>query len=93
MAQEIKYDIDFAEEQSPDVWWYDGQRIAFRSKTTAISLKAMQEHPDITIDGLSKEAGIVTAAVKKQLQQMIKKGYIQKQEKDGSWYVFATSSI
>lgn len=93
VAQEIKYDIDFAEEQSPDVWWYDGQRIAFRSKTTAILLKAMQENPDITIEKLSKEAGIAATAVKKQLQQMIKKGYIQRQEKDGSWYVFATSSI
>ena len=93
VADELKYDIDFAEEQSPNVWWYDGQRIAFRSKTTAILLKAMQANPDITIEGLSKEAGIVTAAVKKQLQQMINKGYIQRKEKDGSWYVFATSSI
>lgn len=93
VAQEIKYDIDFAQEQSPDVWWYDGQRIVFRSKTTAVLLKTMQVNPDITIEGLSKKAGIVTAAVKKQLQQMIKKGYIQRQEKDGSWYVFAISSI
>lgn len=93
VADELKYDIDFAEEQSPNVWWYDGQRIAFRSKTTAILLKAMQANPDITIEGLSKEAGIVTSAVKKQLQQMINKGYIQRKEKDGSWYVFATSSI
>ena len=93
VAEEIKYDIDFAEEQSADVWWYDGQRITFRTKSTAALLKAMQANPDITIEELSKAAGIVTAAVKKQLQQMIKKGYIQRQEKDGSWYVFATSSI
>ena len=53
----------------------------------------MQANPGITIDALSKEAGIVPAAVKKQLQQMTKKGYIQRQDKDGSWYVFATSSI
>lgn len=32
-------------------------------------------------------------AKKKQLQQMTSKGYIQRQGKDGSWYVFATSSI
>lgn len=93
VADELKYDIGFAEEQSPNVWWYDGQRIAFRSKSTAVLLKAMQANPDITIEGLSQEAGIVTAAVKKQLQQMINKGYIQRQEKDGSWYVFAASSI
>lgn len=88
VADELKYDIGFVEEQSPNVWWYDGQRIAFRSKSTAVLLKAMQANPDITIEGLSQEAGIVTAAVKKQLQQMINKGYIQRQEKDGSWYVF-----
>lgn len=93
VAEEINYDIDFAEETSPDVWWYDGQRIAFRSKSTAVLLKAMQTNPNITIEGLSQAAGIVTAAVKKQLQQMIKKGYIQRQAKDGSWYVFACSSI
>lgn len=93
VAKEIKYNIDFSEEFSPDVWWYDGQRIAFRSKTSAELLKAMQANPGITIDALSKEAGIVPAAVKKQLQQMTKKGYIQRQDKDGSWYVFATSSI
>lgn len=93
VAEEIKYNIDFAKELSPNVWWYDGQRIAFRSKTSAILLKAMQAHPDITIEELSKEAGIVSTAVKKQLRQMIRKGYIQRQAKDGSWYVLATSSI
>ncbi len=93
VAEELKYNIDFAEEQSPDIWWYDGQRIVFRSKTTAVLLKAMQANPEITLESLSKEAGIVMTAVKKQLQQMTKKGYIQRLEKDGSWHVFATSSI
>ena len=93
VAQEMQYNINFASEQSPNVWWYDGQRIVFRSKTTAILLKAMQQRPDITIDALSKEAGIVPTAVKKQLRQMTNKGYIQRQGEDGDWYVFATSSI
>ena len=57
--------------------------------TTAQTAKNKIKSIDITIEGLSKEAGIVTAAVKKQLQQMINKGYIQRKEKDGSWYVFA----
>jgi len=50
VAQEMQYNINFASEQSPNVWWYDGQRIVFRSKTTAILLKAMQQRPDITIE-------------------------------------------
>lgn len=93
VATEIKYDIDFAIETSPNVWWYDGQRIVFRSTSTSTMLHTMQQYPDITIEGLSKEAGIVEAAVKKQLRQMTNKGYIQRREKDGCWHVFATSSI
>lgn len=93
VATEIKYDIDFATETSPNVWWYDGQRIVFRSASTSVMLQAMLQHPDITIGGLAKEAGIVEAAVKKQLRQMTSKGYIQRHEKDGGWYVFATASV
>lgn len=93
VATEIKYDIDFATETSPNVWWYDGQRIVFRSASTSVMLQAMLQHPDITIGGLAKEAGIVEAAVKKQLRQMTSKGYIQRREKDGGWYVFATASV
>lgn len=93
VATEIKYDIDFATETSPNVWWYDGQRIVFRSASTSVMLQAMLQHPDITIGGLAKEAGIVEAAVKKQLRQMTSKGYIQRREKDGRWHVFATASV
>lgn len=93
VTEELQYNIDFAVEQSENVWWYDGQRITFRSPSSNIMLSAMQRQPDITIEQLSEEAGIVMAAVKKQLRQMIGKGYIQRREKDGDWQVFATSSI
>lgn len=93
VATELQYDIDFATETSPNVWWYDGQRIVFRSASTSTMLHAMLQHPDITIEGLAKKAGIVEAAVKKQLRQMTSKGYIQRREKDGCWHVFATASI
>jgi len=56
-------------------------------------LTAMQQTPGITIEQLSKKAGIVTAAVKKQLAQMIRKGYIERREKDGDWQVFVSSSV
>ena len=92
IAAEIKYDIEFVKEQSPDVWWYDGERIVFRSDSTAKMLMAMHLDSDITIERLAREAGINTAAVKKQLRQMTKKGYIQRRE-NGGWHVFATSSI
>lgn len=90
---ELKYNIDFIEETSPNVWWYDGQKITFRSPSSPIILDAIASNPDITIDELSKKARIVTSAVKKQLRQWIDKGYIQRSAMDGSWYVFASQSI
>ena len=92
VAAEIKYNIDFVMETSPDVWWYDGERIVFRSDSSSKLLSAMQEDPDITLERLSLAAGINVAAVKKQLRQMTKKGYIQRRE-SGAWHVFATSTL
>ena len=93
MEKELKYYIGFVTETSPNVWWYDGDRIVFRSASSGLLLHAMRERPDITIEELSKTAGIVTGAVKKQLRQMTEKGYIQRRGKDGSWQVWATSSL
>lgn len=93
VATELQYDIDFATEQSPNVWWYDGQRITFRSKATPIILNAIKNDPDITIDSLSREAGIVTSAVKKQLRQMFERGYIERRGDNGAWHVFASPSV
>lgn len=57
VSEELKYNIDFVKEQSPNVWWYDGKRLAFRSPSTAKMLEAMQMHPDITIERLAEKGG------------------------------------
>lgn len=93
IANELNYDIEFVSETSPNVWWYDGQKIVFRAATTPKLLHAMENNPDITIEGLAAEAGISIAAVNKQLRQLLKKGYIQRSDSDGSWRVFASTSI
>lgn len=93
VEDELKYDIEFVCESSPNVWWYDGQKIVFRSSSTPMLLQAMRNNPDITIEGLASSAGISVAAVNKQLRQLLKKGYIQRSEPDGSWRIFASSSI
>ncbi len=93
MIDELKYNIDFVSETSPNVWWYDGQKIVFRSPSTPKLLKSMQHTPDITIEGLAASAGISVAAVNKQLRQLLNKGYIQRSESDGSWRIFASASI
>ena len=93
VTTELEYDIEFVKEQSPDVWWYDGQKIKFRSKSTPVILKALKDEPDITIESLSQKAGIATSAVKKQLRQMEGKGYIEKSGENGEWRVFASPSV
>lgn len=93
VTDEIKYNIDFITETSGNVWWYDGHKIVFRSPSSALILKVISENPDITIENIAKSAGIVPRAVKNQLRLMTKNGYIQRSEKDGSWYVFASTSI
>lgn len=93
VATELKYNIDFVTETSPDVWWYDGKKIVFRSPSTAAILKAIYENPEITVDEIAAKAGIVARAVKKQLSGMVEKGFIQRSATDKSWYVFASRSV
>lgn len=93
VATELKYNIDFSTETSPDVWWYDGKKIVFRSPSTAIILKAISENPEITVDEIASMADIVPRAVKKQLSGMAEKGFIQRSGTDKNWYVFASQSV
>ncbi len=93
VASELKYNIDFAIETSPDVWWYDGKKIVFRSPSSAAILKAISENPEITVDEIAAKSGIVSRAVKKQLSGMVEKGFIQRSGTDRSWYVFASQSV
>lgn len=92
VASEIKYSIDFVKEDSSNVWWYDGRKIAFRSSSSSIMLNAMIEKPCITLEELSAKAGIAVSAVKKQIKQMTEKGYIQRHG-NGGWHVFAAKSV
>jgi cell filamentation protein with helix-turn-helix transcription regulator cueR len=93
VESELKYNIDFAIETSPDVWWYDGKKIVFRSPSSAVILKAISENPEITVDEIAAKSGIVPRAVKKQLSGMVEKGFIQRSATDRSWYVFASQSV
>ncbi len=93
VEEELKYDIDFVNEQSDLVWWYDGQKISFRSKAAPILLNAMFLNPQITVEQLASAAQISTTAVDKQLRNLRAKGYISRNADDGSWRVIACSSI
>ena len=91
--EELTYNIRFLTERGPKVWWYDGQRIVFRADSTSRILNLMYSTPDITIPKLSEEVGINVAAVNKQIKNLVRNGYVQRSEKNGSWRLIITPSI
>lgn len=90
---EIQADIDFVTKSGENIWWYDGQIVTFRSDNTTKILLALQENPAITYDELTKLIGINTSAIQKQINNLIKKGYIQRRDSDKKWHVLITSTI
>lgn len=93
IAMDKVQDIRFLTERGDNVWWFDGERVIFRSNSTSKILNLMYAIPDITIQKLSDEVGINVAAINKQLKQLTTKGFIQRVEKDGTWRLIITPSI
>ena len=93
VMEEVQNDIDFIQTRDPNVWWYDGQRIAFRSQNSGRILNVLMTEPGITITALAKTIGINTSAIQKHLKSMTDKGYIARREKDGQWDVFIIPSV
>lgn len=90
---EVSYDIQFLTERGDNVWWFDGERVKFRSATTSVILNRMYEQPNSTIPQLAEAAGISLTAVNKQLRLLTDKGYIARTEKDNSWRLIITPSV
>jgi len=90
---EVSYNIQFLTQRGDDVWWFDGERVKFRSPTTSVILNHMYVEPNCTIPELAKKAGISLTAVNKQLRLLTDKGYIARTEKDNSWRLIITSSV
>ena len=90
--EEVGNDIDFIRTRDANVWWYDGQRIVFRSANSGRILNLLMTEPGITIAALTKAIGINTSAIQKHLKSMTDKGYISRREKDGEWDVFIIPS-
>lgn len=91
-VEEVTYDIRFLTERGDNVWWFDGERIKFRTDTTSKILNLMHAQPDITIATLSEQAGVNVAAINKHIKQLISKGYIQRTQ-NGDWRLIITPSI
>lgn len=90
VATEVYNDVLFLCEHNENVWWYDGERIAFRTPNYSKILNAMRTEPTLTLSDMKELTGISIAAIQKLLDQLIHKKYVERGEKDGSWRVFVT---
>ena len=89
VSDELSNDIDFITHSGTDVWWYDGERIKFRSPNAVRLMEFIQQNPYATYMEISGELGINMSAVQKLIKRMTEKGYIGRSEKDGNWHIFA----
>ena len=89
VIDELNNDIDFITHTGTEYWWYDGERIKFRSQNGYKLLCLMEKKPYVTYSEMAKTLGINTSAVQKLVKSMTTKGYIARNEKSGNWHLFA----
>lgn len=92
IAKEIENDVLFVTEKNENVWWYDGERIEFRTPNYAKILEELQLEKNATYSYLQEALGINRSAIQKMLETLQKNGYIEKDE-NGGWRVFITPSM
>ena len=90
VATEVYNDVLFVSERDENVWWYDGERIQFRTPNYTKILNAMLTQPTLTLADMREVTGISIAAIQKLLDQLQAKKYVERADKDGSWRVFVT---
>ena len=91
-CQELENDVLFVTEKDENIWWYDGDRVVFRTSSYAKILRELQLEPKATFANLQEEVGINRSAIQKMLQKMQERNFIEK-DADGSWRVFITPSV
>lgn len=92
IAKEIENNVLFVTERNENVWWYDGERIEFRSPNYAKILDELQIEKNASYSYLQEALGINRSAIQKMLEALQKNGYIEKDE-TGGWRVFITRSL
>lgn len=90
---ELAYSIAYIENKDNNVWWYDGEKLSFRSPNSFKLLGLLKDDPYITYSKLSEKLGINVSAIQKLIEGMVEKGYIQRRDSDKSWHVLASSVI
>jgi predicted transcriptional regulator len=92
MTEEIENDVLFVTEKNNNVWWYDGQRIVFRTQTYDKILRTLQRDNRATLAILQQEVGVNRSALQKMLARLQEKRYVERDDK-GGWRVFITPSV
>lgn len=92
IAEEVANDVLFITERNENVWWYDGERIAFRTATYSKILRTMKIEEQATQTYLQEETGINRSALQKMIATLQDKGYIARDD-NGRWRVFLTPSV
>lgn len=93
VATEVYNDVLFLSERDENVWWYDGERIAFRTPNYTKILNAMLTEPSLTLADMKQLTGISMTAIQKLIDQLIKKKYVERGDREGSWRVFLTQNL
>ena len=93
LAQEIYNDVLFVTEHDENVWWYDGQRIEFRSPNYAKILDVMLSRPSVSLQDIQEETGINRSAAQKLIEQLLRNKYVERSDMEGGWRVIITPSI
>lgn len=91
VATEVYNDYLFVTKRDENIWWYDGEMIEFRTPNYATILRLMQTRPSLTLEEMQEAVGISMTAVRKLVNQMIEKNYVERQP-NGSWRVIITPS-
>ena len=91
VCEEMQCEIDIVRNADKDTWWYDGQRINFRSENGGRLLALLRDKPFITFSEMAELLSVNRSAVQKQIEGFRKKGYLDRRD-DGSWHVLAMNS-
>lgn len=93
ISHEIEMDTLFVSEKSENVWWYDGERIVFRTPTYSKILRELQLEETASYAYLQQTLSVNRSALQKMIEKLTKNGYVERDEKTGLWRVFITPSL
>lgn len=93
IAHEIYTNVCYLTEHNELLWWYDGERVEFRTPNYPKLLRLLMSEPILTLTDIQNKMNINMSAIKKLINQLINKHYIERGATEGSWRVFITPSL